>query len=203
MEQSIFEGSREIGTLKCQKSGLFWEFSCKILENREPLCRIYVLNKWKVEYLGIPNASGELCARLPCRHLPEGIDGAVASRHPRGSWLPWRGPVDGVMLEEAYLSADGARMLALPPQEALKLPQWAPAMQTELVFGVQMALLPLTPDGHLPQIETEIGGQNDEKTMEEALVDGASDFDLPADDAAGDGFGGEWPEDGQADRPDL
>ena len=54
MELSVWEQGEQIGTVTAQQEGLFYIFICKISKHAEQLRRIYVISKWRVEYLGIP-----------------------------------------------------------------------------------------------------------------------------------------------------
>ena len=151
MELAITEHGEQIGSLRMVQDGLFWRFSCNIISGREQLRRIFVVHEWEVEYLGIPNDRGLLEGRIPRSHLPSGIDAALAVRHPRGPWLPWRGALEGIPVAEAYFRNDDDTIeLALPPQEALKFPAWAEDMTTKELYGMQTAVLKLTADRHLP-----------------------------------------------------
>ena len=200
MELAITEHGEQIGSLTMEQEGLFWKFVCKISSDREQLRRIFVIYQWKTEYLGVPDADGKLEIRIPRSHLPEGVQAALAMRHPRGIWSPWCGTLEGIEISEAFLrTAEDGFDLALPPQEALKFPAWAEDMKTELVYGTQTALLRLDRDGRLPPRETEYGGVTDEETeeMDRCMPDALLSDDAPAD----DGFGGERTE--EADRSDL
>lgn len=200
MELAITEHGERIGSLTMEQDGLFWKFLCHVDSDREQLRRIFVLHQWNAEYLGIPDERGMLETKIPRSHLPNGVEAALAVRHPRGQWLPWCGTLEGVTVPEAFFRNDGGTIeLALPPQEALKFPAWAEDMTTQEVYGMQTAVLELTHDGHLPLKEKENGGITDEEAEEmDRPVSGA----LLSDDAPADeGFGGEWTE--EADRPDL
>ncbi|MGM9554614.1 MAG: hypothetical protein ACI3V2_09930 [Faecousia sp.] len=200
MELAITEHGERIGSLTMEQDGLFWKFVCSISSDREQLRRIFVLQQWNVEYLGIPDKKGMLEARIPRSHLPDGAEAALAVRHPRGSWLPWCGALEGISVAEAFICKDAdAIELALPPQEALKFPAWAENMTTQEVYGMQTAALKLTHDGRLPLKEKENGGITDEEAEEMDCPE--SDAVLPADSPADDGFGSEWAE--EADCPDL
>lgn len=196
MELTVFEGEKQVGTLWIEPDGLFYGISCKITDCREQIRRIFVGYGWKAEYLGIPDAEGNLTTRIPKKHLPDGITYAVATTMPRGQWLPWRGVADGVPIAEAFIkqSEDGID-LVLPPQEAAKLPAWAEKMQTETVFGRELMKLSLLPDGSLPEITTERGANTDE----EIIGNGTADR-MPDDDASRISLGDE---ERQTDRADL
>ncbi|MBQ6430522.1 MAG: hypothetical protein IJJ99_01405 [Oscillospiraceae bacterium] len=196
MELTVFEGEQPVGTVWVTQEGLFYDVSCELTQNRERIRRVYVGQEWRSEYLGIPDASGKLRTRLPKSRLPDGIGFAVAARIPRGRWLPWRGEVDGVPIAEGYIrpSEDGIDLL-LPPQEAVKLPAWTEYMRMETVFGREMMQIMLLPDGSLPDRNTDRGEQTDEETTCDDPTGCES-----ADDAPGDGVGGEGRE---ADCADL
>ena len=196
MEVTIFEGTERIGSLTAEEDGLFWDFSCKINQDTERIRRIFVLSLFESHYLGIPDGSGSLTVKVPKKHLPNGIDGAVATAFPRGDWKPWRGMLDGVAVDTAYLRHGADTIaLALLPEEAVKFPAWAREFKTENVHGVEMATFALDADGRLPLIKTESGGTENEK----ADIDRV-DFELPADASADDSLGEQgW----EADRSDL
>lgn len=204
MELSITEHGGQIGSLTMEQEGLFWKFICNISADREQLRRIFVIHHMDVEYLGIPDVKGRLEIKIPRSHLPDGVEAALAVRHPRGEWLPWCGTLEGIAVKEAFSRRAGDKIeLALPPQEALKFPAWAENMRTEQVYGTQTAVLTLDCEGHLPLKETEHGGMTDEELEE---MDRAAFDAVLLDDAfADDGFSGAgaaeqgW----EADRPDL
>ena len=98
MELSVWEQGEQIGTVTAQQEGLFYIFICKISKHAEQLRRIYVISKWRVEYLGIPyprREGAELQACIPVSHFPDGLTAAAAAAMPRGAWLPWCGEADG------------------------------------------------------------------------------------------------------------
>lgn len=197
----IWEEDRSIGTLHCQRQGLFWNCTCKIEKNREQIRRLYVQKEWQVEYLGIPDAQGLLTGRIPMAHFPNGIETALADTHARGDWRPWRGELDGVFVNRAYLRRDEAGMtLALEMQEAVKFPAWIKHMGTQSVFGQKMATVQLNQDGTLPVKEIESGGYTDETTHRDNF-----DFELSSDGTASVGIGiaGDEDQGRQADRPDI
>lgn len=172
MELTVFEGERQVGTLNVEPDGLFYDFSCQLTQSREQIRRVFVGYGWRSEYLGIPDASGALKARLPKKRLPDGVSFAVAANVPRGEWLPWRGEADGVPIAEGYIrcTEEGIDLL-LPPQEALKLPAWAEDMHTKTVLGREFAMLTLLPDGTLPERKTEKGEDTDEEIFNGNTVD--------------------------------
>lgn len=90
MELSVWEQGEQIGTVTAQQDGLFYIFICKISKHAEQLRRIYVISKWRVEYLGIPyprREGAELQACIPVSHFPDGLTAAAAApcRAARGS----------------------------------------------------------------------------------------------------------------------
>lgn len=196
MEFTVYEGEKQVGTLRVEPDGLFYDIFCNITDRREHIRRIFVGYAWRSEYLGIPDAEGNLTARIPRKHLPDGITFAVATLMPRSQWLPWRGEVDGVPIAEAYIkrSEDGIDLL-LPPQEAVKLPAWVEKMKTEIAFGRELMKLSLLPDGSLAENTTDRG----EKTDEEIIGNGTADR-MPDDDASRFSLSDE---ERQADRTDL
>lgn len=195
MEFTVFEGTKAIGTLQAEENGLFWEISCKLEVSRN-IRRIFALSALDSVYLGIPNAEGELHTRLAKRHLPDGLDGAVATPLPRGAWKPWRGVLNGVSVASALLQTDAEKIkLALAPEETVIFPAWVRDFETERVNGVEYAVLTLDAQGHLPLKDRECGGNN----HEENDIDPA-DFGMPPDAPACDGVGEQGRE---ADRPDV
>ena len=81
MELSVWEQGEQIGTVTVQQDGLFYIFICKISKHAEQLRRIYVISKWRVEYLGIPyprREGAELQACIPVSHFPDGLTAAAA-----------------------------------------------------------------------------------------------------------------------------
>lgn len=84
MELSVWEQGEQIGTVTAQQDGLFYIFICKISKHAEQLRRIYVISKWRVEYLGIPyprREGAELQACIPVSHFPGRTDGRCGGCH--------------------------------------------------------------------------------------------------------------------------
>ena len=196
MELTVFDGEKQVGSLRAEADGLFYDVSCSLAPGREAIRRVYVGHSWKSEYLGIPDGNGNLRARLPKKRLPDGISFAVASDLPRGAYIPWRGEADGVPIAEGYIRTTGDGIdLLLPPQEAVKLPAWAEYMHTETAFGRELMRISLLPDGTLPEKKTDRGEQRDEENTCDTVDDR-----MPYDDVPGDGLGNEGR---QADCADL
>lgn len=119
MELSVWEQGEQIGTVTAQQDGLFYIFICKISKHAEQLRRIYVISKWRVEYLGIPyprREGAELQACIPVSHFPDGLTAAAAAAMPRGAWLPWCGEADGVPIRNGLLKQleDGYALACCP-----------------------------------------------------------------------------------------
>ena len=119
MELSVWEQGEQIGTVTAQQDGLFYIFICKISQHAEQLRRIYVISKWRVEYLGIPyprREGAELQACIPVSHFPDGLTAAAAAAMPRGAWLPWCGEADGVPIRNGSSSWRTAMRLPCCPK---------------------------------------------------------------------------------------
>lgn len=139
----IYQNSRIIGTLHIEEQGLYVKITCKT-EPSDRIRRIYLAYPYFSLYLGIPDRRGELTTHLARKHLPETVC-PVASERPKDGWLPWRGEIDGVTVDDALVCKTKLVML---PQEALKFPAWQ--FDTETVDGSEMAVLALSEQG-LPQ----------------------------------------------------
>ena len=192
MELSVWEQGEQIGTVTAQQDGLFYIFICKISQHAEQLRRIYVISKWRVEYLGIP---------YPRR---EGAE-LQAAAMPRGAWLPWCGEADGVPIRNGLLKQlEDGYALALLPEEAQQLPQWLPQAAEQALMGRARLVFRLDAAGCMPSIEmTENGGSTDEAQN----FSDPSAGSVPSDAAPGDGDGragdGDPLKGRQADRPDI
>ena len=207
-ELSVWEQGEQIGTVTAQQEGLFYVFTCKISQHAEQLRRIYVISKWRVEYLGIPyprREGAELQACIPVSHFPDGLTAAAAAAMPRGAWLPWCGEAGGVPIRSGLLKQlDGGYALALLPEEAQQLPQWLPQAAEQELMGRSYLVFRLDAAGCMPSIEmTENGGSTDEAQN----FSDSSAGSVPSDAAPGDGDGrsgdGDPLEGRQADRPDI
>ena len=208
MELSVWEQGEQIGTVTAQQDGLFYIFICKISKHAEQLRRIYVISKWRVEYLGIPyprREGAELQACIPVSHFPDGLTAAAAAAMPRGAWLPWCGEAGGVPIRNGLLKQlEDGYALALLPEEAQQLPQWLPQAAEQALMGRARLVFRLDAAGCMPSIEmTENGGSTDEAQN----FSNPSAGGVPSDAAPGDGdgrAGGGDPLKGrQADRPDI
>ena len=187
---------------------LFYIFICKISKHAEQLRRIYVISKWRVEYLGIPyprREGAELQACIPVSHFPDGLTAAAAAAMPRGAWLPWCGEADGVPIRNGLLKQlEDGYALALLPEEAQQLPQWLPQAAEQELMGRARLVFRLDAAGCMPSIETtENGGSTDEAQN----FSNPSAGGVPSDAAPGDGDGragdGDPLKGRQADRPDI
>lgn len=208
MELSVWEQGEQIGTVTAQQDGLFYIFICKISKHAEQLRRIYVISKWRVEYLGIPyprREGAELQACIPVSHFPDGLTAAAAAAMPRGAWLPWCGEAGGVPIRNGLLKQlEDGYALALLPEEAQQLPQWLPQAAEQELMGRARLVFRLDAAGCMPSIEiTENGGSTDEAQN----FSNPSAGSVPSDAAPGDGDGragdGDPLEGRQADRPDI
>lgn len=208
MELSVWEQGEQIGTVTAQQDGLFYIFICKISQHAEQLRRIYVISKWRVEYLGIPyprREGAELQACIPVSHFPDGLTAAAAAAMPRGAWLPWCGEAGGVPIRNGLLKQlEDGYALALLPEEAQQLPQWLPQTAEQELMGRARLVFRLDAAGCMPSIETtENGGSTDEAQNFSDPFAGS----VPSDAAPGDGDGrpgdGDPLEGRQADRPDI
>lgn len=208
MELTVWEQGEQIGTVTAQQEGLFYVFTCKISQHAEQLRRIYVISKWRVEYLGIPyprREGAELQACIPVSHFPDGLTAAAAAAMPRGAWLPWCGVADGVPIRNGLLKQlEDGYALALLPEEAQQLPQWLPQAAEQELMGWARLVFRLDTAGCMPSIEmTENGGSTDEAQN----FSNPSAGSVPSDAAPGDGDGragdGDPLEGRQADRPDV
>ena len=197
MESVIYEGTKPIGTFELNEEGLYQRILCKMKANG--LRRIYAVHGLHSQYLGIPDASGQLSVRIAKKSF-NGMELAIASPQERSEWNPWRGEVDGVPVEFCYIKHDeNGISLALPEDEAVKFPAWTEQMYREKINGTDTAIVLLDPNGHLPLIERENGGTeyetNDGNALDPLLL-----ADLPAD--YDYGCGGE-DEQQEADRNHL
>mgnify|MGYP005945974183 FL=1 len=208
MELSVWEQGEQIGTVTAQQDGLFYIFICKISQHAEQLRRIYVISKWRVEYLGIPyprREGAELQACIPVSHFPDGLTAAAAAAMPRGAWLPWCGEAGGVPIRNGLLKQlEDGYALALLPEEAQQLPQWLLQAAEQELMGRARLVFRLDAAGCMPSIETtENGGSTDEAQNFSDPFAGS----VPSDAAPGDGDGragdGDPLKGRQADRPDI
>ena len=180
MDCVIYENGNAAGTMSIQSEGLYWRIRCK-MRPMSGLRRVYAIAGLQSVYLGIPDARGELNLRIAKKNLPE-TQMALAVSTPKGEWLPWRGEIDGVEVELCYCRRETEGIcLALPEAELIKFPAWAGEWDRERVYDKEMALLHLDENGHLPQIETEHGGTEENETMDSGYVDPLLLADLPAD----------------------
>lgn len=163
MELEIMAGGKPLGKAQILRNGLYWSVKGELFEINRELYRLYAVHELDVEYLGIFDPSGRLSRRLPVVHMPAGPERLIASSAPRLAWLPWCGRVDGVDVAEGFLQrAAGDLLLALPPQEAVKFPQWIDTAETVRILDRDYALFRLTEDGRLPLREKESRGMKNE-----------------------------------------
>lgn len=202
LKQWIYDKSAVIGTYTMETCGLYFEFVCEILEEKDKLRRLYAVSGLNSVYLGIPDPQGKLRKKIVRKLLPQPVSCLTTSEVERSIWSPWRGSVDGVSVNDALVrSAAGEVFLSLCPEEALQFPAWVGEFQEiNDQHGVRM-LVKLTPDGQLPAKEIKNRREKDEKDENSVrLIDPQLSFD--SDPCAGECTGDE--EDRrQADRSDL
>ena len=184
----IYEEGRPIGTFCSKKEGLFLRADCS-LQADEKLHRVYLAHRTGSLYVGIPDRTGRLTARIPYKNVPEEFC-CVSSAAPRGEWSPWRGELDGVPVESALIKK-GA--LALPAEDAKNFPAWD--MKIFHLSDREMVLVPLGEDGSPILTELTKGEpENEADTLGNFNTDLSSD--LPAGDSGSD-------DGGQTDCSDL
>lgn len=182
----IYENGLEIGTLDIENEGLYARISCKIKPNGK-IRRIYLAYSYGAKYVGIPDEQGNLISRFAQKHLPKDCV-AVAATGGKSEYLPWRGELDGVLIESALICENE---LLLPLDEAMKFPAWS--FETKEINHIHMAILLLDSNGlPLPRKR--------EDEADETMDFDNFDFDLPANVSADDGIGCEgW----EADCADV
>lgn len=197
MEQWIYEQSKIVGSFESVPQGLYYEVSCR-LEQGMGIRRLYAVNGFQSEYIGIPDASGMLKRKIKKKLLPNGIDSVITSQRERSSWSPWRGDLDGIAVENAEICRDGEELvLALSPTEALRFPAWVNCFTLEKIDNQSRMLIRLTSDGRPAALETENGRDTNEE-IDSDLVD----FGMPSEPVSFDGDSlGEHRE--EADCPNL
>lgn len=177
----IYEEGRMIGTFCSETEGLFLKVTCS-LQADEKIHRVYLAHRTGSFYVGIPDRAGRLTVRIPLKHVPEKFC-CVSSAETKGEWSPWRGELDGVPVEAAFIRDGG---LALPREEAMNFPAWD--MKTIHLADREMSLVPLDGEGNPILTELTKG-----EIKNEAVYLGNFDSDLPSDlpaDGGGSGDGG-------------
>ena len=181
----IYEDGKQIGTLELEENGLYALISCQCEPSRA-VRRVYIAYPYGCKYLGIPNGQGFFQTRIAKKQLPNQFC-VVSSTAEKSRWLPWRGEIDGILIETALISENE---IAMPLHEAMKFPEWD--LEETEVNATKMALLPLL-DG-VPMLREREATKNE--TLDFDVYDDRDFAHLPADDSFG--------EDGwQAGRVDL
>lgn len=182
----IYEDGIQIGILNAEECGLYTVFSCKC-EISAAIRRVYLAYPYGAKYLGIPNRQGVFQTQIASKNLPKQFC-AVSSKTEKNQWLPWRGEIDGILIETALINENE---ILMPQHEAMKFPAWE--LEETEVNDRKMARLPLCNSEPLAKERED----EENETFDFDVYD-AGDFDhLCADD---DSVG----EDGwQADCPDL
>lgn len=182
MNQWIYEQSRIAGSFDCESKGLYYEFSCR-MQKGSVLRRLYALSGWDSVYVGIPDERGELFRRVKRKLFPGEVSCMIASDRGRSQWSPWRGELDGIMVEDAWIRREGEEiLLALPPTEALRFPAWAPYFTSEEIEDQSRMLLRLTAEAKPVALETENGRDTNEEIDSDLI-----DFGLPSESVTFDG----------------
>ena len=180
----IFENGRKIGTIEQQSEGLYTRLICQTEPSRT-IRRLYLVYPYASAYLGIPDETGRLERRIVSKKLPQEYCAVCAQKMP-GDYLPWRGIVDGIEVNEALIGNDE---ILLSQEDAMNFPSWS--FEAKIIDDRQMAVLPLNAEGVPQPREREA---RDEALDFDDFDDGVSSG-LPADDGAG--------REPEADCPDV
>ena len=140
----IYEDGKQIGTLDVEECGLYTVFSCKC-EPSAAIRRVYLAYPYGAKYLGIPNRQGVFQTQIASKQLPEQFC-AVSSKTEKNQWLPWRGEIDGILIETAWISESE---IIMPQHEAMKFPAWE--LEETEVNNIKVARLPLCNSEPLPK----------------------------------------------------
>ena len=108
MNQWIYEQGRIAGSFDCEGKGLYFEFSCR-MQKGSVLRRLYALSGWDSVYVGIPDERGELLRRVKRKLFPCEVSCMIASDRGRSQWSPWRGELDGIVVEDAWAGIEAAK----------------------------------------------------------------------------------------------
>lgn len=182
MKYSVLYHGEVIGEAELTDAGIYWNISCRITQTFDMPLRIYGLHRMNSEYLGIPGKDCILQTRIPKKRLPDGAEKILASEQPNGIWKPWAGELDGVTVSSALLNTDDGISLALEPEEAIRFPNLLDSMKKTSDFRTERMLLQLDKNGNLPEIEKNLGGNNNE-TMDITPSPVGVPFDAVSDDS--------------------
>lgn len=143
MELEIVYRGRIVGSLSVERQGLYDCLSAQCEAFAPGIQRVYAVAGRSVTPLGVlsPRPGGLGFRRTVSHRSLEGKLELAAAGESRQGWLPWRGRVEGRLLNDAYLSPDG---LAFPfePGRELPLIHRSAALRFENVQGRDCLVLP-------------------------------------------------------------
>ena len=167
MNLNVYYEGQKAGELECTRQGLYYLYRAACGIRTDIPLRLYTVCGMRSVKIGVLSKEGELTKKLSVREAGETPVYAVLGREDDG-FLPWCGTVDGELLTDAYLRADGnTAMLAIPAKEGQALPLIAYAAQMEpcSVCGRDCLALQLT-DGR-PQLPEEPEKSEEPKELAE------------------------------------
>lgn len=155
----VFEAGTEVGTLEIQQTGLYYHFSCRCTPPKAAMSRLYAVNGMQVLPIGLPvpeNGSFVLEKSISVHSFPwQAVTAALVGTALSPDVLPWRGEIDGVPIENAWLQKTGeGYTLCVPSAEPFPLTAELERAELVTVGGIDCLCLRLDAAGD--PVHTEI-----------------------------------------------
>lgn len=135
MKIPVYYDGQELCQMQVEQVGLYYRFSCRCRMQPKRIMRIYAVCGFDVTPVGILMPVRDefvLNEKISVRTWPlPTIDAAVCGYVPGEGALPWRGEIDGVLLDKCWLRTldDGYELLIEEDGGAFPLPAALPEVE--------------------------------------------------------------------------
>lgn len=159
MELPIYDGGQVCSSLKVEREGLYYHFSCRCELPKGQMRRVYAINGLQIVPLGLLMPDGDgytLRETVSVRSFPmEDITTAVLGSSPEPDLLPWRGEIDGAAVERSWLRKErNGYTLCIPREEPFPLPADLSQAKPKTCGTVECLCLSLDSEGMPVHTET-------------------------------------------------
>lgn len=157
MELEIFYLGRPVGRMTIEQQGLYYRISAECRPQTQAVLRLYLISGLHCRSLGaMLYENGQFRLKTCLSHhllAPEKLTAAVVGQAHGDGFCPWRGELDGAVVDHALLSEQEGLTLALKETEDFPLLGWLPYCRRTSLDGEDYLTLRLTPDGR-PEAQT-------------------------------------------------
>lgn len=153
MKLPVYEAGAQRCLLSVEREGLYLHFSCRCDLSGGGMRRVYAVCGMQVEPLGLlmpQQGSFVLQAKRSVHSFPlDTIDTALIGRAPEPELLPWRGQIEGIPVETAWLrpTQEGYE-LYIPRDIPFPLPELSALAEPAAPGQIPCLRLLLDPEGN-------------------------------------------------------